>query len=196
MTMEQTKLPAYVWGLSILQTVCSVFLIAEVTHELYAHGFPRQDAVGHLGLPPMPEYWIKTLVILALSVSIFIMTWTLHRTFAHKCHATQRLQLVTSGFFEIVRRHFDEWDLTPSERDVALLTIKGVGISEIAELRGTQPGTIKAQCASIYRKAGVEGGRAQLLSLFIEEMIHMDLAEHMKLCPKAIAARARKLFES
>ena len=34
----------------------------------------------------------------------------------------------------------------------------------------TAPGTVKAQCNKIYGKAGVTG-RAQLLSLFIEELM-------------------------
>jgi DNA-binding CsgD family transcriptional regulator len=66
--------------------------------------------------------------------------------------------------------HFDTWALTPSERDVALLAIKGLSISEIAEVRTTKEGTIKAQCNAIYSKAGVSG-RQQLLSLFIEELM-------------------------
>ena len=66
--------------------------------------------------------------------------------------------------------HFEKWALTPSERDVALLAIKGLSNSEIADMRQTREGTIKAQCNAIYRKAGVSG-RAQLLSLFVEELM-------------------------
>jgi DNA-binding NarL/FixJ family response regulator len=45
-----------------------------------------------------------------------------------------------------------------------------LSIAEIAQIRATREGTIKAQCAAIYRKAGVSG-RAQLLSLFIEDLM-------------------------
>jgi DNA-binding CsgD family transcriptional regulator len=41
---------------------------------------------------------------------------------------------------------------------------------EIAELRQTSEGTVKAQTNAIYRKAGVSG-RPQLLSLFIDELM-------------------------
>ncbi|HLS58150.1 MAG TPA: helix-turn-helix transcriptional regulator, partial [Paracoccaceae bacterium] len=60
--------------------------------------------------------------------------------------------------------------LTPSERDVAWFTLKGLSIAEIARMRQTSEGTVKAQSNAIYRKAGVSG-RAQLLSLFIEDLI-------------------------
>jgi DNA-binding NarL/FixJ family response regulator len=42
--------------------------------------------------------------------------------------------------------------------------------AEIAGLRATSEGTIKAQTNAIYRKAGVTG-RPQLLSLFIEDLM-------------------------
>ena len=63
-----------------------------------------------------------------------------------------------------------EWGLSPAERDVALFAIKGLSTSEIAALRTTSEGTVKAQTAAIYRKAGVSG-RPQLLSLFIEDLL-------------------------
>jgi len=45
---------------------------------------------------------------------------------------------------------------------------------EIASLRGTAGGTVKAQTNAIYRKAGVTG-RSQLLSLFIEDLMDEDM---------------------
>ena len=71
---------------------------------------------------------------------------------------------------QLVEEYFEQWGLTPSEKDVALLAIKGLSISEIARVRETKDGTIKAQSNAIYRKAGVSG-RSQLLSLFIEELM-------------------------
>jgi hypothetical protein len=53
---------------------------------------------------------------------------------------------------------------------VALFAIKGLSTQEIAALRATSEGTVKAQTNAIYRKAGVNG-RPQLLSLFIEDLL-------------------------
>ena len=53
---------------------------------------------------------------------------------------------------------------------MAWFTIKGLSIAEIARLRGTSEGTVKAHSNAIYRKAGVSG-RTQLLSLFIEDLM-------------------------
>jgi len=69
---------------------------------------------------------------------------------------------------------FSDWGLTVAERDVALFAIKGLSTLEIASLRGTAEGTVKAQTNAIYRKAGVNG-RPQLLSLFIEDLMDDEM---------------------
>jgi DNA-binding CsgD family transcriptional regulator len=81
-----------------------------------------------------------------------------------------RLRAASGAFLELLEESFARWGLTPSERDVALLAVKGLPISEIARLRRTRNSTVKAQCAAVYRKAGVNN-RAQLLSLFVEELM-------------------------
>ena len=72
-----------------------------------------------------------------------------------------------------MEERFIEWGLTPAERDVALFAIKGMSTQEIAALRSTSEGTVKAQTNAIYRKAGVTG-RPQLLSLFIDDLMDED----------------------
>jgi len=73
----------------------------------------------------------------------------------------------------VIEGFFDKWALTPSERDVALLVLKGIDNETIASLRGTAPGTVRAQCARIYQKADVDG-RAQLFSVFLEELLAVE----------------------
>ena len=53
---------------------------------------------------------------------------------------------------------------------MALLAVKGLSIAEIAQMRNTREGTVKAQNAAVYRKAGVSG-RAELMSVFMEEIV-------------------------
>jgi DNA-binding CsgD family transcriptional regulator len=81
-----------------------------------------------------------------------------------------RVQRASGLFTELLDERFGQWGLTPSERDVAWFALKGMSTAEIAALRGTSEGTVKAQSNAIYRKAGVNG-RAQLLSLFIEDLM-------------------------
>ncbi len=71
---------------------------------------------------------------------------------------------------ELIRLRFAEWHLTAAEADVALFALKGCDIAEIAALRATAGGTVRAQLASIYAKAGVTSHVA-LLALFTEDLI-------------------------
>jgi DNA-binding CsgD family transcriptional regulator len=89
---------------------------------------------------------------------------------AQNRHMKSRLRLASGAFHALLEDTFRSWALTPAETTVALLTIKGFSIAEIAGFREAQEGTVRAQCASIYRKAGVSG-RTQLLSHFIDDLM-------------------------
>ncbi|MCC5982768.1 MAG: helix-turn-helix transcriptional regulator [Rhodobacteraceae bacterium] len=73
-------------------------------------------------------------------------------------------------FQEYIDRQFLEWNLTPTERNVALLAIKGFSNAEIARLRGTTESTVKSQLTSIFRKTGLSS-RQQLTTYFIEDLV-------------------------
>lgn len=71
---------------------------------------------------------------------------------------------------DLVRLRFAEWALTAAEADVALFALKGCDVAEIAALRGAAPGTVRAQLARVYAKAGVRSQSA-LMALFVEELV-------------------------
>ena len=82
----------------------------------------------------------------------------------------EKLRRASGAFAEVLTERFTEWGLTAAERDIAMFALKGLNTAEISALRATSEGTVKAQTAAIYRKAGVNG-RGQLLSLFIEDLM-------------------------
>jgi len=65
---------------------------------------------------------------------------------------------------------FAEWKLTPAEADVAMFALKGCDAAAIAEMRGAATGTVRAQLARVYAKAGVSS-RADLVSLFFDDLL-------------------------
>ena len=80
-------------------------------------------------------------------------------------------QRLTAGqFTDVVKEYFTKLDLTPAETEVAWYILKGMSISEIAELRQTREGTVKTQGTAIYKKAGVNG-KSQLMSLLVEDLL-------------------------
>lgn len=82
----------------------------------------------------------------------------------------KQLDVAKGEFQSGVDGYLDQWGLSKAEKDIALLTIKGMTISEIAEIRQTKQSTIKTQSSAIYRKSGVSS-RTQLVSMLIEELL-------------------------
>ena len=78
------------------------------------------------------------------------------------------------GAATLIRKLIDEqfalWHLSQSEKDVALLLIKGFAMKEIAEIRSTQEKTVRQQAMSIYKKSSLSG-RQQLAAFFLEDIL-------------------------
>jgi DNA-binding CsgD family transcriptional regulator len=145
-----------------VQGACAVFFLSDILLALF-----------RIPVDPVPWRWRELMeigaavgLLLGMALGALLLRAALRRTRA----AETALQAASGAFMEIVEQRFEEWGLTPAERDVALFALKGFTLNEIAGLRDTAPGTIKAQTNAIYRKAGVSG-RPQLLSLFVEELI-------------------------
>jgi DNA-binding CsgD family transcriptional regulator len=114
------------------------------------------------------------MIVIVMVVSMFITARQL-RVSSKKAHNLQdKLRAASGEFNAMLMQSFEEWGLTNSEKDVALLAIKGFGIQEISSMRETKEGTVKAQLNAIYRKADVSG-RPQLISYFVEELLNDDL---------------------
>jgi DNA-binding CsgD family transcriptional regulator len=74
------------------------------------------------------------------------------------------------GLKSAIDRQFDDWTMSPAERDIALLILKGFSHKEIANLRTTSERTIRQQAQSVYRKSGLPGKYA-LSAFFLEDLL-------------------------
>ncbi|MEM7641363.1 MAG: LuxR C-terminal-related transcriptional regulator [Pseudomonadota bacterium] len=145
-----------------LQVVCATVVLSDI-------------AASVLGLRSVPIAWevremIEIGAALGLVTGAGMGVVALRRSDARRRRVEDQLRAASGAFAELLERRFKEWKLTPAERDVALFAVKGMTLTEIANLRGTSEGTIKAQSAAVYRKAGV-ASRAQLVSHFVEELM-------------------------
>ena len=128
-----------------------------------------------VGLRSTPISWqarelIEMGAALGLVLGLVLGGYAWRKALMEARQARLHLARAQSAFTDLMADRFRDWGLTPAERDVALFAIKGMSTAEIAALRGTSEGTVKAQSNAIYRKAGVSS-RSQLLSLFIEDLI-------------------------
>ncbi|MGH8186837.1 MAG: helix-turn-helix transcriptional regulator [Steroidobacteraceae bacterium] len=81
-----------------------------------------------------------------------------------------RVHDLMRGLGGAIDQQFDRWELSPAEKDVALLLLKGFSHKEAAELRGRAERTIRQQALAVYRKAKLSG-RASLAAYFLEDLL-------------------------
>jgi DNA-binding CsgD family transcriptional regulator len=149
----------------LVQVLCAFFFVSEILASV-------------LGIPYQPLDWAYVELIeigaaVGLILGVILGALALRESFRRTRRAEEGLRRASTAFMEVLEERFADWGLTPAERDVALFAIKGMSTQEIATLRSTSEGTVKAQTNAIYRKAGVSG-RPQLLSLFIEDLMEQD----------------------
>jgi DNA-binding CsgD family transcriptional regulator len=86
--------------------------------------------------------------------------------------ATQSPSLLAArhDMAKVLQSQFEEWRLTVTEKEVALLLLKGLSFKEIAAVRNTLEKTVRQQASAIYKKAGVSG-RHSFSAWFIEDIL-------------------------
>lgn len=141
-----------------LQSLAAAFFVADAFADLQQDGLSAHIAV-------------EGPVAVALLAGIAFGAWRLRTMLADARRRDAALVAASGALGEVIRAHFVEWGLTAAEADVALFALKGCNVGEIARLRNTAPGTVRAQLARGYAKAGV-GSRAALVCLFIEDLLY------------------------
>lgn len=149
----------------VVQVLCAFFFVSDILSSM-------------IGFQTAPISWemrelLEIGAAFGLILGVGLGGWMLLGALRGRNRAEERLRRASGAFADLLQERFAEWGLTPSEKDVALFAIKGLSTAEIAALRSTSEGTVKAQTNAIYRKAGVTG-RSQLLSLFIEDLMRDD----------------------
>lgn len=81
-----------------------------------------------------------------------------------------KTKFVVEGLSTYIDQEFTNWNLSNAEREVALLMIKGLSASEIAEIRASTEKTVRHQSTAVYKKAGVKG-RGELQAYFLEDLL-------------------------
>jgi DNA-binding CsgD family transcriptional regulator len=156
---ENPKLPISIFALILLQCFCAVFFLADVIADF-----------EELRFGVSPHLYVETVASFSLVAAIFFEVKFLMRLLRRKSRLERSLAIASSAVHDVIEMHFDEWKLTGAEQDIAMFLVKGFGISEIAELRGSAEGTVKAQLNSIYRKSGTRN-KSEVLSVLLDSMM-------------------------
>jgi DNA-binding CsgD family transcriptional regulator len=75
-----------------------------------------------------------------------------------------------AGLGVAIDRQFERWALSPAEKEVALLLLKGLSHKEIAGVRSVTEATARQQARAVYKKAGLSG-RHDLSAFFLEDLL-------------------------
>lgn len=148
-------------GILALQIFCAAFFVVDVFDEIRFGGLSTHSV-------------FEALVTIALFIGVIFGGLEMRRTIERNRRAESAVAAASGALADLIETRFEQWDLTPSERDVALLAIKGFDVAEIAAIRGTAEGTVRAQLAKIYAKSSVTN-RAQLVSQFIDDLLDTPL---------------------
>jgi len=82
----------------------------------------------------------------------------------------QEAAALIGGLGAAIDRQLDKWALSPAEKEIALLLLKGLSHKDIAELRSVGETTVRQQARAIYKKGGLEG-RHDLAAFFLEDLL-------------------------
>lgn len=163
----KNRLPALILGLIVLQTVCAVVFLADVVNDM--------SGVAAVDWNLLPEALASVALLLGIGAEALFLRYLLRR----KASLERGVEMASSALQDVIESHFDEWKLTASERDVAALMVKGLSIAEIAKVRGSAEGTVKAHLNAIYRKADARN-RAEVLSNIMDALIGKPLIQGLK----------------
>ena len=140
-----------------LQTLAMTFFIFDAAADVAADGLSAHVAV-------------EAFAALGLMAGVGLGIILLRRLLAADRRKSAALAVAAGALSEVIAARARDWGLTPAETDVAIFALKGCDVAEIARLRNAAPGTVRAQLARVYQKAGVNS-RSALASLFLDELI-------------------------
>ena len=160
----KTGLPSLIMGLIAVQVICAAVFLIDVLTDI--------NELSVLSWQLLPEALASIGLFVGIAFEVVFLMHLLRR----KASLERSVGMASAALQSVIEGHFDDWKLTPSERDVAALMVKGLSISEIAEVRGSAEGTVKAHLNAIYRKANARN-RAEVLSHIMDTLIDKPLLQ-------------------
>ncbi len=157
----------------VLAVLCIVVLGGAI--DLYLDG-PEQWGTPHTAIE---------VALMAISGTAGILLWRAWRRTARTLGIVERSLSVAeqergewqaraeqalSGMARAIDDQFGKWELTPAEREVALMLLKGYGHKQIAYRTNRSESTVRQHAVAVYGKSG-QAGRAELSAFFLDGLM-------------------------
>lgn len=118
---------------------------------------------------------------LLMATSLWLGWWRAERSVTELCRSLEAREAerdvwkvsargALEGLGDAVNGQFSKWGLTPAEREVALLLLKGYSHKQVAQATGRNERTARQHASAAYQKAGL-AGRAELAAYFFEDLM-------------------------
>ncbi len=145
----------------IVIAVCEAFFLMDVVADFFH---------WDIGAPWLDHGSIEMATTVTLALALVVIGRETIRLLSSHRRAEANVQAASGELLSMIERKFDDWQLSASEKEIALLLIKGMSNQEIADIRDTRPGTVKSQSSAVYQKAGVRN-RQELAAYFVEDLL-------------------------
>ena len=101
--------------------------------------------------------------------SIVVLQAQLEARSAERDVWRENAQRSIEGFGRAIDAQLRKWQLTATEREIALMLLKGHEHKQIAGITNRSERTVRQHAGAIYEKAGL-GGRAELAAFFLGDL--------------------------
>lgn len=147
---------------------CGTLLCFDVGGEIHAFAAYPQS----VSFAALTHLVAETIATVGVGIAFLINQDALRRSVREAAAVKDRLNALRGDFDRHMHERFSNWGLSPAESDVALLTVRGLKIAEIAEIRGAQIGTIKSQLSTIFKKSGATT-RTEFVARFVDDFLEL-----------------------
>ena len=159
----------------ILFSLILVFILLSTSIDLWQdwgeginfRHFALEISICLLTLLGLISLWFTNLF---LKNELFIINTELDRTKKESLKWKQENATLISGLSNAIDQQLVDWKLSPSEKEIALLLLKGLSLKEIADIRSVSERTVRQQSTHIYQKSNLTG-RAELSAYFLEDLL-------------------------
>lgn len=149
-------------ALSAIQGLSAAFFLGDLWSEVLG--------LRSTALPYEVQEYIQLLASVGLLAGFLTTSYFLSKSFNSVVSLRRQVDVASGNFQDHLDTLFADWELSPSERAVAVYAMKGFSNAEVAEFRGTSASTVKTQLNAVYRKSGC-ANRQQLISFLVEELL-------------------------
>jgi DNA-binding NarL/FixJ family response regulator len=152
---------------AVIALLIAIDIVADYREGTAARHLLSEASVMALALVGVAALWQQVRATRRLAAELTVNLETARREAAR---FREEARDALRGLGDAIDQQFGRWGLTPAEREVGLLLLKGLSHKEVAQARATSETTIRQQALAIYRKSGLRS-RSELSAFFLEDLL-------------------------